>query len=63
VNVTNAAGTDFVWNSGTIAGYTGVQTVTRPMVLKEKEKIKITAGTANYLHSVASLLEITPTGG
>ena len=63
VNVTNAAGTDFVWNSGTIAGYTTVQTLTRPMVLKEKEKIKITAGTANYIHSVASLLEITPTGG
>ena len=61
VNVTNATGTNFIWNSGTIAGYTGVQTVVRPMVLKEKEKIKITAGTANYLHSVASLLEITPT--
>ena len=63
VYVTNEAGTDFVWNSGTIGGYTTVQTVSRPHVLKEKEKIKIQAGTANYLDSIASLLEITPTGG
>ena len=61
VYVTNAAGTDFVWNSGTIAGNTTVQTVSRPHVMREKEKIKIKAGTANYLHSVASLLEITIT--
>ena len=61
VYATNAADTDFVWNSGTIAGNTTVQTVSRPHVMKEKEKIKIKAGTANYLHSVASLLEITIT--
>ena len=61
VYATNAAGTDFVWNSGTIAGNTTVQTVSRPHVMREKEKIKIKAGTANYLHSVASLLEITIT--
>ena len=42
-----------------VAANTTVELLTAPLVVQEDEIIKVTAATANRLHVVASLLEIT----
>jgi len=42
-----------------IGANTTVELLTQPLTVQEDEIIKVTAATANRLHVVASLLEIT----
>jgi len=42
-----------------VAANTTVELLTQPLVVKENEILKVTAATANRLHVVASLLEIS----
>ena len=60
VTITDAAAGVFsVFNVLAIASNTTVELLSEPIVVKENETLKVTAATANRLHVVASLLEIS----
>jgi hypothetical protein len=42
-----------------VAANTTVELLSEPLVVKENEILKVTAATANRLHVVASILEIS----
>ena len=60
VTITDAAAGVFsVFKVLAIASNTTVELLSEPIVVKENETLKVTADTANRLHVVASLLEIS----
>ena len=59
----NAAGTEFQIDSGTMAAKTSYNHLVRTQVLQEKETIKFTAGTADQVNTLISVLEINKAGG
>ena len=60
VTITDAAAAVFsVFKVLAIASNTTVELLSEPIVVKENETLKVTADTANRLHVVASLLEIS----
>jgi|TARA_R110000868_G_scaffold75638_2_gene218184 hypothetical protein len=60
VTLTNAAGAVFSLFKVKAVGANGtVELLTAPLVVQTGEIIKVTAATANRLHVVASILEIT----
>ena len=60
VTITDADAAVFsLFKVTTIAANTSVELLSEPLVVKENEILKVTAATANRLHVVASLLEIS----
>jgi len=60
VTITDAAaGVYSLFKLLAIASNTTVELLSEPIVVKENETLKVTADTANRLHVVASLLEIS----
>jgi len=60
VTITDAAAGVFsLFKVLAIASNTTVELLSEPIVVKENETLKVTADTANRLHVVASLLEIS----
>ena len=60
VTITDAAAGVFsVFKVLAVASNTTVELLSEPIVVKENETLKVTADTANRLHVVASLLEIS----
>jgi len=60
VTITDAAaGVYSLFKVLAIASNTTVELLSEPIVVKENETLKVTADTANRLHVVASLLEIS----
>ena len=60
VTITDAAAGVFsVFKVLAVASNTTVELLSEPIVVKENEILKVTAATANRLHVVASLLEIS----
>ena len=60
VTITDAAAAVFsLFKVLAIASNTTVELLSEPIVVKENETLKVTADTANRLHVVASLLEIS----
>jgi hypothetical protein len=60
VTITDVAAAVFsLYKVKAIGANTTVELLTAPLVVQEDEIIKVTAATANRLHVVASLLEIT----
>ena len=60
VTLTDAASAVFsVFKVKAVSANTTVELLTAPMVVEESEILKVTAATANRLHVVASLLEVT----
>ena len=60
VTITDVAAAVFsLYKVKAVAANTTVELLTAPLVVQEDEIIKVTAATANRLHVVASLLEIT----
>jgi hypothetical protein len=60
VTLTDAASAVFsVFKVKAVGANTTVELLTAPMVVEESEILKVTAATANRLHVVASLLEVT----
>ena len=60
VTITDASTAVFsLFKVKAIGANTTVELLTAPLVVQEDEIIKVTAATANRLHVVASLLEIT----
>jgi len=60
VTLTNAAGAVFsLFKVKTVGANTAVELLTAPLVVQTGEILKVTAATANRLHVVASILEIT----
>ena len=59
----NAAGTEFQIDSGTMAAKTSYNHLVRTQVLQEKETIKFTAGTADQVNTLISVLEMSKAGG
>ena len=47
-----------LYNVKAVGANTTVELLTAPLVLEEGDSLKMTAGTANELHVVASLLEV-----
>jgi|TARA_Y100000296_G_C5036732_1_gene187663 hypothetical protein len=58
VKMYNSSGTAFILSEGTIAAGTSGEAMARPQIMDESEAIKVTAGTANRLHTHFSILEI-----
>ena len=58
VKMYNSEGTAFILSEGTIAAGTSGEAMARPQSMDESEAIKVTAGTANRLHTHFSILEI-----
>jgi len=58
VKMYNSEGTGFILNQGTVAAGTSGEAMARPQIMDESEAIKVTAGTANRLHTHFSILEI-----
>jgi len=58
VKMYNSEGTAFILSEGTIAAGTSGEAMARPQIMDESEAIKVTAGTANRLHTHFSILEI-----
>ena len=54
----NSEGTAFILSEGTIAAGTSGEAMARSQIMDESEAIKVTAGTANRLHTHFSILEI-----
>jgi hypothetical protein len=48
-----------VFNVKAVGANTTVELLTAPLVIEESEIVKVTAATANRLHVVASLLEVS----
>ena len=60
VTLTNASSAVFsLFNVKAVGANTTVELLTAPLVATESEIIKVTAATANRLHVVASLLEVS----
>ena len=60
VTLTNAAGAVFsLFKVKTVGANTAIELLTTPLVVQTGEILKVTAATANRLHVVASILEIT----
>lgn len=60
VTLTNASSAVFsLFNVKAVGANTTVELLTAPLVVTESEIIKVTAATANRLHVVASLLEVS----
>ena len=60
VTITDAAAAVFsLFRVLAVASNTTIELLTEPIVVKENEILKVTAATANRLHVVASLLEIS----
>ena len=60
VTLTNASYAVFsLFNVKAVGANTTVELLTAPLVVTESEIIKVTAATANRLHVVASLLEVS----
>ena len=60
VTLTNASSAVFsLFNVKAVGANTTVELLTAPLVVTESENIKVTAATANRLHVVASLLEVS----
>ena len=60
VTLTDAASAVFsVFKVKAVGANATVELLTAPMVVEESEILKVTAATANRLHVVASLLEVT----
>lgn len=60
VTITDASAAVFsLFKVKAIGANTTVELLTQPLTVQEDEIIKVTAATANRLHVVASLLEIT----
>jgi len=60
VTITDAAaGVYSLFKVLAVASNTTVELLSEPIVVKENETLKVTADTANRLHVVASLLEIS----
>ena len=60
VTITDAAaGVYSLFKVLAIASNTTVELLSEPLVVKENEILKVTAGTANRLHVVSSILEIS----
>ena len=47
-----------LFKTKTVAGNSTIQLITEPLILMESEVLQVTAGDANRLHVVASILEI-----
>ena len=59
LTLTDASSNVFVlFDVKTIAGHATEQLLSEPLILQESEILKVTAGDANRLHVVASILEI-----
>jgi hypothetical protein len=58
VKMYNSEGTAFILSEGTIAAGVSGEAMPRPQIMDESEAIKVTAGTANRLHTHFSILEI-----
>ena len=60
LTITDASNAVFVlFDSKTIAGHVTIELLTAPLVVQADEVLKVTAATANRLHVVASILEIS----
>ena len=60
VTITDAAaGVYSLFKVTAIAANTSVELLSEPLVVKENEILKVTAATANRLHVVSSILEIS----
>ena len=60
VTLTNASSAVFsLFKVKAVAANTTVELLTAPLVVTESEIIKVTAATANRLHVVASVLEVS----
>jgi hypothetical protein len=60
VTITDSASAVFsVFKVKAVGANTTVELLTGPLVVEESEVVKITAATANRLHVVASLLEVS----
>ena len=59
VTITDASSNVFVlFDVKTVAGHATVEFLTHPVIVEENEILKVTAGDANRLHVIASILEI-----
>ncbi len=59
LTLTDASSNVFVlFDVKTVAGHATEQLLSEPLILQESEILKVTAGDANRLHVVASILEI-----
>tara|TARA_R110002012_G_scaffold1808_2_gene8740 strand:- start:343 stop:561 length:219 start_codon:yes stop_codon:yes gene_type:complete len=60
VTITDSASAVFsVFNVKAVGANATVELLTEPLVVEESEVVKVTAATANRLHVVASLLEVS----
>ena len=60
VTITDSASAVFsVFKTKAIGANTTVELLTAPLVIEESEIVKVTAATANRLHVVTSLLEVS----
>jgi|TARA_R110000751_G_scaffold35609_3_gene87476 hypothetical protein len=60
VTITNTSSAVFsVFKTKAVGANTTVELLTRPLVIEESEIVKVTAATANRLHVIASLLEVS----
>lgn len=60
VTITDASSGLFsLFNVKAVAANTTIELLTAPLVVQENEILKVTAATANRLHVVASLLEVS----
>ena len=60
VTVTDASSNVFVlFDVKAVAGHATEEFLTHPIILEENEILKVTAGDANRLHVMASILEIS----
>ena len=49
-----------LFNTKSIAANTTTELLDKPLVLQESEVLKVTAGDANELHVIASIMEVKP---
>ena len=60
ITLTDASSNVFVlFDSKTVAGHATEQLLSEPLILQESEVLTATAGDANRLHVVASILELS----
>jgi len=60
VTITDSASAVFsVFNVKAVGANATIELLTEPLVVEESEIVKVTAATANRLHVVASLLEVS----
>jgi len=59
VTITNGSAVYSLFKTKAVGANTTVELLTAPLVVQAGEILKVTAATANRLHVVASILEIT----